>query len=277
MSIIGGDSFVKWYSDHELNFFKITSEGQEIGEYRNVGYLESLLKNFNRPDAIMEYVDSKGVLRCVWIEMERTNKTIPRYIKLFEQNLMQYKTLKEPRLTEEDGLNYSGKHFNDFDYFFYIAGPHSPSMKFMLNARYKLAYSLITGDHHALLNEDVVDFKEDKLCRVVAEQYHDVTHPKFGLPDDLVTFEDYSKVFSRLPHLAPRNDLDTSKIRLFSWDVVKRSFMESKIYRESDEYRAIVDRYDPVKSFIQTYSEDEHGNKIDLYWIDKYIRPVKTV
>ena len=105
---------------------------------------------------------------------------------------------------------------------------------------------------------DLIDFRDDEECFDVANEYHSVTYPKFRMPDNLISFDEYAKVFGRLPHLATRDDLDMFRIKLFSWNKIKRPHNESKVYRENEVYRNIVDKYDSVKSLLGTFGNDDY-------------------
>lgn len=268
-----GQRLIRWYSDSLLRRYDIYHGDEKLKGLSKVQNKTTGITKFHYPDGMIEYYDMNGVKRFAFIEMERTHKNTNIYTQIFEQNVSEYYELYVPEVIEDDRVVYEAKRLAPVDYYYYILGPHSCALPMTLAGRRNVARRILDAENW-YYNMNPRNLMESVEALNIAERYQDAMTEMYpNKTFDLDTSEDYANVLSKLPYAVLRDDFDISKIEIFVWDKIRRPRNESRTYRESDVYKKLVDKYDPVFSFLDTFSCDPKGERCSLDWIGEYKAP----
>jgi len=263
-----GDRYIRWISLAEIENFEHKPTDKSIRWKRNRHKLKGF---FSYPDGFLEFESKEGDVITVWIELERSKKTLSRYLKLFDKNINPPFEIFEPPLEEKDDWGRIEGDLIEADLFFYIVAPFSPALTPLIKARRQWALDSLMMDRWKSINP----IECQKVKEVFERFYPLVRDWESTLYDDSDKYygAEMAYYYSLLP-LLPNFEYDNfNSIVFYNWSGVRRPYYETRFYLENSEYRDIVNEFDPVFDFMGRFGKDENNQKYSMEWIDRYMKP----
>ena len=219
--------FLRWFPKREIK--RMFSEFGDVFEHGN---------GFLWPDAVLRYLDNDGITCHFWIHLDRREKKSSYYFEHFKQNLF-------PPDDARFALNNVFIHLNKF---LYVLGPKFGKLSLPLNGRKHILKSY---------QDDYADMLFDEPYLNLISEYRELIEP--GDDDDWMM--DNTERFYHLPLLF---EPELERIKIMTWDEVKRPRNEVVLYRSNERFRELMDLYDPCNSFLQSY-----GKGLSFDWMKK--------